>query len=111
MTVKLSDFVKEALLEISNGVVSAREEARITIAPGAIEGNPIFEANQVHFEIYVEVLESSRLSGSAEAGGAILSVIKAQARGDGEKNSSATSSQKISFSVPVHFNSDNVRRL
>ena len=110
MAIKISEFVKEALLEITKGVVEARENADVTISPGAIEGQPIFDANEVFFEINVEVIEGSKVSGDAEAGGSFLSVVKASTRLDGEKSRSSSSSQKITFTVPVHFNSDNVRK-
>ena len=110
MSVKISDFVKEALLEITRGVVDAANEAPVTIAPSSIEGKNIFTANEVHFELFVEASEGNKVTGAAEGGGTLLSIVKASAKLNGEKSSTATSSQKITFSVPVYFNSFNVRK-
>jgi hypothetical protein len=110
MSVKISEFVKEALLEITKGVREAYLEADVTIAAGHIDGKPILTPSEVSFEIFVEVSEQSSTSGKLEGGGSFLSVVKASTSFDGQKTFNSANSQRITFSVPVHFNSHNVRK-
>ncbi|MFK5980241.1 MAG: hypothetical protein QM488_15265 [Rhizobiaceae bacterium] len=95
---KLDEFVKQSLLDITKGVVGASEEASVTIAPSAIDGRLEFEPQLVTFE--------STITESVEAGGGI-SVLSL---GEAKAGKRSEHLNKLSFSVPVHFNSTNVRK-
>ncbi len=95
---KLNEFVKNSLLEITNGVKEAANEADVTIAPSAIEGKPIFEPQLVAFDLIVTE------SVEADGGISVLSI------GNAKANKKTEHLNKVSFSVPVHFNSQNVRK-
>ncbi len=89
---KLNEYIKRTLLDITNGVAEAQEETLLFIAPGIVEGERKTESQMVSFEIAVSV--------SGEGGGGI-SVL-----GLGELKGSASreSVNRISFEVPVYFN-------
>ncbi len=95
---KLDEFVKRSLLDITKGVVGASEEACVTISPASIEGKPIFEPQMVSFELVVA--ESSAAGG----GISVLSIGNAKAGMRSEQIN------KLSFSVPVHFNTRNAQK-
>lgn len=105
MVVSIKDFVKASLLEIAEAVVEARNEARVNIAPGYVEGLPQLEPQNVHFELLVEVIDQTKIAGEAHATASFLGVIKAGVGTDGQLDKSASNSQKIAFSVPVYFQS------
>jgi len=73
---KLDEYVKQALLDITKGVMEASNEAVVTIAPSGIEGNPIFEPQLVTFDLAI--------TESIEAGGGIN--VLSMADGKVEKN-------------------------
>ena len=86
---KLDDFVKQTLLDITNGVAAAQEEALLYIAPGHVENRKQTEPQSVQFEVAVTVAKE------ANAGIRVLSF--------GEAKGGASSEQvnRISFAVPV----------
>jgi hypothetical protein len=88
---KLDEFVKQTLLDITNGVANAQLEAKLFIAPGYVENKKLVAPQMVKFEVAVTV--------SKEAGGGI-SVFSF-----GELKSGVNSEQinKIAFEVPVYF--------
>ena len=88
---KLEEFVKQTLLDITNGVAEAQKTARLWIAPGMVEGEPKLMPQMVSFEIVVTV--------SKEGGGG----ISVWSFGDIKGSASSESHNKISFEVPVYF--------
>jgi hypothetical protein len=46
---KLDEFVKQTLLDITNGVAAAQEETLLYIAPGHVEDKKQTEAQNVQF--------------------------------------------------------------
>jgi len=60
---KLEEFVKQTLLDITNGVASAQKETPLWIAPGRVEGEKVSTPQHVEFEVVVTV--------SKEGGGSI----------------------------------------
>ncbi|PRY77661.1 hypothetical protein CLV80_105144 [Yoonia maritima] len=89
---KLDEFVKNTLLDITKGVSEAQDESLLYVAPGFVEGEKQTEGQFVTFEVDVTV--------TGEGGGGI-SVL-----GIGELKGSASreAANRISFQVPVHFN-------
>ena len=88
---KIDEFVSQTLIEISKGVVRAKKDALVGIAPGYVDGERVFSEQLVTFEIVVTV--------SKEAGGSInvLSLADIKAGGNIEHTN------RVSFSVPVFF--------
>lgn len=88
---KLADYVKQTLLDITNGVSASKKESSLWIAPGHVDGEKVFAAQLINFDIAVTV--------SKEGGGGI------QVWSFGELNAkgSAEHSNRISFSVPIYF--------
>jgi hypothetical protein len=89
---KLDEYVKQTLLDITNGVEQAQREALLFIAPGSINGERIIQPQMVGFEVVVTV--------SREAGGGIsvFSVGDLKAQGNSEHIN------RISFEVPIYLN-------
>lgn len=88
---KLDEFIKQALLDITNGVAAAQEETQLFIAPGIVEGEKKTEGQSVVFEVAV-TLNSS--------GGGGISVFS---MGDLKGGISKETVNRISFEVPVYF--------
>lgn len=88
---KLKDFVKQTLVDITNGVSEAQQGAPLWIAPGRVEGEIVTSPQMVFFEVAV----TTNTEGSGEI--SVWSAIKAKAEGTVENVN------KISFSVPVYF--------
>ena len=88
---QLDDFVKKTLLDITNGVAAAQDEALLCIAPGLVENEKQVEPQLVKFEVVVTV--------SKEAGGG----IKVWSLGDANAHASSEKTNRISFDVPVYF--------
>lgn len=88
---KLDEYVKQTLLDITNGVSQAKKESSLWIAPGYVDGDKVFAAQLVSFDIAVTV--------SKEAGGGIQvwSFCDMKAKGASEQVN------RISFSVPIYF--------
>lgn len=94
---KLDEYVKQTLLDITNGVEQAQREALLFIAPGSINGKRIATPQSVKFEVAVTV--------STEAGGG----IKVFSIGDLKAQGSAEHVNKISFEVPIYLNAPTPR--
>jgi hypothetical protein len=88
---KLDDYVNGTLMEITNGVAAAQEEALLYIAPGYVNGIKQEEAQMVAFEVGLTV--------SKEMGGGI-SVFSI---GDAKAGASSEQVNRVSFSIPVYF--------
>ncbi|MCJ9427922.1 trypco2 family protein [Kordiimonas marina] len=88
---KLEEFVKQTLLDITNGVSSAQAASPSWIAPGRVEGKKVMSPQMVSFEVAVTV--------SKEGGGSINIWSVAEAGG----KASSEHTNKISFDVPVYF--------
>lgn len=94
---KLDEYVKQTLLDITNGVEQAQREALLYIAPGTVEGEVRTEPQMVRFEVVVTV--------SKEAGGGI-SVFSV---GDAKVQGSSEYTNRISFEVPIYRNAPTER--
>lgn len=90
---KLEDFVKQTLLDITNGVAAAQKASKLWIAPGKVEGEAKLSPQMVSFEIAVTVAK--------EGGGS----INVWTLGELGVKGSTESLNKISFDVPVYFQS------
>ena len=89
---KLEEFVKNTLLEITKGVAGAQEETPLFIAPGVVEGEPQTGGQMVSFEVAVTV------SGGGGGGISVLGI------GEIKGNAAREAVSRISFAVPVFFN-------
>lgn len=87
---KLKDFVKQTLLDITNGVSEAQNSAPLWIAPGRVEGEKVKEPQMVNFEVIVI---------TGKEGGGSISVWSAKA---GAK-ANMEHTNRISFSVPIYL--------
>ena len=90
---RLDDFVRQTLIDITNGVTEAQKKSKLYIAPGYIEGMKLTSPQMVDFEIAVTV--------NKEAGGG----IQIWSLGDVKASGHSINVNKISFSVPVYFQS------
>lgn len=88
---KLDEFVKETLLQITNGVSDAQTEAKLFIAPGKIDSETVAAPQMVDFALTV-VVDSSG-SGNIK----VLEFVNLGA------DVTKSVSHKVSFSVPVYF--------
>lgn len=88
---KLDEFVKQTLLDITNGVAQAQAEAKLWIAPGKVEGEPRITPQMVSFEVAVTVNKEG------SGGVSVWSV------GEVKGGASSESVNRISFEVPVYF--------
>ena len=88
---KLDEFVKQTLLDITNGVAQAQAEAKLWIAPGKVEGKPNNTPQMVSFEVAVTVNKEG-------SGG-----ISVWSLGELKGAASSESINRISFEVPVYF--------
>ncbi len=89
---KLNEFVKQTLLDITKGVVDAQKESLLFIAPGYMNGKRIEKEHEVKFEITVSV--------AAEGGGG----IKVLSLGELKAGGKAESTNKLTFEVPIYLN-------
>ena len=89
---KLDEYVRQTLLDITNGVEQAQRESMLFIAPGSINGERIAQAQMVKFQVTV--------SASKEAGGG----IKVFSLGDLKTHGNLEHTNKIEFEIPVYFN-------
>jgi len=90
---KVDEFVRRALIDITEGVSSAQQTAMLHVAPGTREGE-LFDATR---EVEIEVAVSVSSEGSG--GVSFLKVV------DLSGKVSSESVSRIKFSVPVCFNS------
>ena len=88
---KLDEYVKQTLLDITEGVSAAQAVSKHWIAPGYVDGEKVFQAQLVSFDIGVTV--------SKEAGGG----IQVWSFGDLKAKGTAEHTNRISFSVPIYF--------
>ena len=88
---KLEDFAKQTLLDITNGVAEAQHSTELYIAPGIVENRKLTSAQMVKFEGAVTV--------SKEAGGG----LRVWTLGDFKAGGSSEQTNRISFEVPVYF--------
>ena len=98
MNSSIKDFVRDALLQIVQGVDEARERSDVSIAPSFVEGELRTEGSQVHFELAIttskEVDGGLKVLNLADLGG----VIKSEAL------------NRVSFDVPVWFHGRKIKR-
>jgi len=90
---KLDEYVKRTLLDITKGVTEAQKVSQLHIAPGFVENEAIITPQMVAFEIAVTV--------NKEAGGG----INVWSIGDVKAQGSSERTNRISFEVPVYFQS------
>ncbi len=88
---KLDEYVKQTLVDIAKGVAEAKTEALVGIAPGYVDGEKVFSAQMISFEIVVTT--------DKEVGGG----IKVLSLGDLKAGGKSHHTNKISFEVPVFF--------
>ena len=88
---KLEDFVKQTLLDITNGVANAQKEALLYVASGTVENETQTEPQFVKFEVVVTVNQA--------AGGG----IQVWSLGNAKANMLSEKTNRISFDVPVYF--------
>ena len=88
---KLDEYVKQTLLDITKGVNEARDSSKLNIAPGYVEGAAQTKPQMVSFEIAVTV--------NKDAGGG----INVWSVGEVKAGASTESVNRISFDVPVYF--------
>lgn len=113
MSMKLSDFVRDAITEIAFGIHQAKAETYqiIAVVPGTLNGQSLEEKSYIEFD--VAVTASSETGSQSDSGGKAgigISVVGFRAGMDGstsstetEKSMSSTIS-RINFKVPVYFN-------
>lgn len=90
---KLEEFIKQTLLDITNGVASAQEASKLFIAPGMIEGTPILSPQVVKIEVAITINKEG------EAGISVLSF------GEAKGTVSSEHLNKVTVEVPVYFQS------
>ncbi len=88
---KLKDFVKQTLMDITNGVAEAQRGAPLWIAPGHVEGEKVIAPQLVSFEVGV----TTNTDGGGE--------ISVWSVGSAKAERSVEHVNKIAFSVPVYF--------
>lgn len=88
---KLDEFVKQALLDITNGVAAAQEETKLFIAPGYVEGKAMQASQLVKFEVAVTM--------NASGGGGITVFSMGEAKGEVSRETV----NRLSFDVPVYL--------
>jgi hypothetical protein len=88
---KLDEFVKQTLLDITNGVAEAQLATKLYIAPGFVENQKLTSPQMVRFDVAVTV--------SKEAGGG----VSVWSLGDLKAGVNSEQTNKISFEVPVFF--------
>ena len=88
---KLEEFVRQTLLDITNGVAAAKAVAPYWIAPGRVEGRKNSTPQLVKFEVSVTT--------SKEAGGGV-SIWSAV---EGKAAASSEHANRISFEVPIYL--------
>ena len=88
---KLDEFVKQTLIDITKGVANAQEETLLFIAPGVVNGVEQLQGQSVSFEVAVTV-------NTEGAGG-----ISVFSMGDVKGAHSRETANRITFEVPVFF--------
>lgn len=93
---KLDQFVKQTLLDITRGIAEAQEESLLYIAPGYVNGVRQESGQSVAFEVAVTI--------STEGGGGIDVFSVGSLKGQ----HSHEAVNRISFEVPVYFNAPTI---
>ena len=88
---KLDEYVEQTLVDISKGVAEAKKKAMVGIAPGYVDGEKVFSAQMIKFEILV----TTEKEGSG--GVSVLSF------GDMKGKLNVEKTNKLTFEVPVFF--------
>lgn len=88
---KLDEFVKQTLLDITNGVAEAQLVAKLHIAPGTVNNKTLTSPQMVKFDVAVTV--------SKEAGGG----ISVWSLGEVKTGINSEQINTIAFEVPVYF--------
>ena len=88
---KLDEFIKQTLLDITNGVAAAQNETLLYIAPGFVEGERQVGAQSVKFEVGVTV------SKEAKGGISVFSL------GEAGAGASSQAVNKVMFEVPIYL--------
>ncbi|MDP3426013.1 MAG: hypothetical protein Q8S17_01365 [Humidesulfovibrio sp.] len=88
---RLRDFIKQTLLDITQGVEQAQGEASVWIAPGRVMGKEQLEPSFVSFETAVTI---------SKDGAANIEIFSFGVEG----SLSSEHVNKVSFKVPVYFN-------
>jgi hypothetical protein len=88
---KLEDFVRQTLLDVTNGVATAKDQAKLWIAPGYVDGDKVFSPQLLNFDIAVTV------SKEASGGIQVWSIGELGVKGHTEHTN------RISFAVPIYF--------
>jgi len=88
---KLDEYVKQTLLDITKGVSEAKDTSELWIAPGYVDGEKVFSEQLVTFDIAVTV------SKEGTGGIQVLTLGELSTKGATEHTN------RISFSVPVYF--------
>ncbi|MBN1796169.1 MAG: hypothetical protein JW804_05805 [Sedimentisphaerales bacterium] len=87
----LKEYVKKSLIDITEGVFDAKNQAPLSIAQGIVEGIKITAPQYVSFEVMITINKE---------GGGEISVLSFGAKG----GMSSQNVNKITFQVPVYFN-------
>ncbi|MEM0949065.1 MAG: hypothetical protein AAGK37_16830 [Pseudomonadota bacterium] len=106
--IRLSDFIAESLVSISDGVRRVQEYSRdndgVPIAPNSVDGMKLEIGDQlVRFSVVVEARGKSGREGSGELGGAIVSIVTGSVGGTVNREESKGTHHTLEFSVPMHF--------
>jgi len=88
---KLDEYVKQTLLDITKGVTEVQKALQLHIAPGTVENEVVTSPQMVSFEIAATV--------SKEAAGS----ISVWSLGDVNAQGNSEQTNRISFEVPVYF--------
>lgn len=88
---KLDEYIEQTLIDISKGVSEAKKKALVGIAPGYVDGEKVFSAQLIKFEIVVTVEKEG-------SGG-----IQVLTFGDLKGKLNIEHTNKLTFEVPVYF--------
>jgi hypothetical protein len=105
MSVTLHDFVKQALLDISNAVHEAQCSAPHWIAPGRFEEKPILNPQMIEFSVQVSATEEKKQKGEGEISVPVITIFRASIAGEIDSVTEKQTTQTLKFSVPVYFQS------
>ena len=94
---KLDEFVKQTLVDITKGIAEAQEEALLYIAPGYVDGVRQEGKQTVSFEVAVTV--------NTEGGGGISVFSIGEVKGTHAQETA----NRIAFEVPVFFTAPTIK--
>jgi hypothetical protein len=103
MDTSLKDFVKQVLLDITEAVEEAKEQAPVAIAPGTVGKDIQMKPQLVEFDISVSsrTKNTQRTRGGGSA--TLVSIIRAEVGSEKTNDSHLRETNRIKFSVPVYF--------